>query len=100
MTAPHRAARARPVGGLAVTAFLAGLVSAILIALVFFTFGGAWPLVLSALVGAVGLAAGVLAFRRGQSRVLAIIGIVAGSLSLLFSLGVLAFAFVFVGAMQ
>jgi len=90
----------QPSRGFATSALIAGLVALACFLFLFFTLGGFAPLILSGVLGAAGVVLGILALNRKQSRAFAVTGIVTGALSLVFGLGILIFALVFVGAIQ
>ena len=84
---------------LAIGAFAVGLVALLVLIVLFGTMGGMTPLVIATILGIVAIVLGVLGVRRGTARGFAIAGIVTGSLAIVFSLGILFFALLFIGAL-
>lgn len=88
---------ARP-KGLAIAAVVAGLGALIFVLIFVVTSAGIFPLVTGATLGLLGVIFGIVALARRQPKGLSITGIIAGVISLLFSLGMILFALLFVGA--
>ena len=98
MTKVQSPTSTQPSRGLATSALVAGLLAVACLLFLFFTLGGFAPLILSGVLGAAGVVLGILALTRKQSRAFAVTGIVTGAFSVVFGLGILIFALVFVGA--
>lgn len=89
-----------PTQALAITALTSGLLGVVLLALFFFTTLGPVPLYAALVLGIVAVIVGIVALRKHQSKPLAVTGLIIGAIIALFTIGLVLFALVFVGAIS
>lgn len=90
----------QPNQAIAIATLVAGLASIVLAIIFFFTPAGAPVLYAALIVGIIAVILGILALRRGQSRGLTLIGLIAGAVSAVWAIATVLFALFFVGAIS
>ena len=84
--------------GLAIASLVTGLLGLVLVGVFFWTPAGPTFLWIGAVLGLAGLILGVVAMRKGQTKAMAVVGLIAGILALLGALATFIFAMLFIGA--
>lgn len=85
--------------GMSVASLVLGIVSVLLVIIFVATTGGFLPLIGAALLAGSAVIIGIIALVKRQPKAMAIAGLVTGALVFLFSLGLMVFALLFVGAL-